>query len=70
MWTKICEFFKPAPFRQDQPVWYIRYDEPVDIHWPIGHYACNIGGVDYVYTAGRTSFTQQGMIAVDEVRPL
>ena len=67
---KICELFKPAPFRQDQPVWYIRYDEPVDIHWLIGHYACNICGVDYVYTEGRTSFTQQGMIDVDDVRPL
>lgn len=70
MWTKICEFFKPALFRQDQPVWYIRHDEFLDAHWLIGHYACNIGGVDYVYTEGRTSFTQQGMIDVDEVRPL
>ena len=70
MWNKICEFFKPVPFRQDQPVWYIRHDEFLDAHWLIGHYACNISGVDYVYTEGRTSFTQQGMIAVDEVRPL
>lgn len=70
MWTKIRKFFKHSPLWQDQPVWYIRHDEFVDAHWLIGHYACNIGGVDYVYTAGRTSFTQQGMIAVDEVTPL
>ena len=67
---KICELFKPAPFRQDQPVWYICYDEPVGNHWLIGHYACTIDGVDYVYLGGRTSFTQQCMIAVDDVRPL
>lgn len=70
MWTKIREFFKPAPFRQDQPVWYIRRSKFANAQWLIGHYACTIDGVDYVYTAGRTSFTQQGMIAVDEVRPL
>ena len=68
MWTKICEFFKLPPLRKDQPVWYTSRDK--NDYWLIGHYACNIDGVDYVYTDGRTSFTQQGMIAVDEVTPL
>ena len=68
MWTKIYEFFKLTPLRQDQPVWYTSRDK--NAYWLIGHYACNIDGVDYVYTDGRTSFTQQGMIAVDEVTPL
>lgn len=70
MWTTICEFFKPKPLQKDQPVMYNHKSKFVDAHWLIGHYACNIDGVDYVYTAGRTSFTQQGMLAVDEVIPL
>ena len=70
MWTKFLNLFKPAPLRKDQPVWYIRKHKFVDAHWLIGHYACQIDGVDYVYLGGRTSYTQDGMIAVDEVIPL
>lgn len=70
MWTTTCDFFKPAPLHRDQPVMYNRKSKFVNARWLIGHYACQIDGVDYVYTAGRTSFTQQGMLAVDEVIPL
>ena len=70
MWTKLCEFFKPKPLQKDQPVMYNRKSKFVNARWLIGHYACQIDGVDYVYLGGRTSYTQDGMIAVDEVIPL
>lgn len=68
MWTKFLNLFKPAPLHRDQPVMYNR--KFVNARWLIGHYACQIDGVDYVYLGGLTSYTQDGMIAVDEVIPL
>lgn len=70
MWTKFLNLFKPAPLQKDQPVMYNRKGKFVNARWLIGHYACTIDGVDYVYLGGRTSYTQDGMIAVDEVIPL
>lgn len=70
MWTRICELFKPKGLVQDQPAMYNRHTQFVNARWLVGHYACTIDGVDYVYLGGRTSYTQQGMIAVDEVIPL
>ena len=70
MWTKFLNLFKPAPLVKDQPVMYNRKSKFVSARWLIDHYACQIDGVDYVYLGGRTSYTQEGMIAVDEVIPL
>jgi len=70
METKICELFKPKGLVQNQPVMYNRQSKFMNARWLIGHYACQINGVDYVYLGGRTSYTQEGMIAVDEVIPL
>lgn len=64
MWTKICEFFKPAPLQKDQPVMYNR--KFVNARWLIGHYACQIDGVDYVFTGGRTSHTTNSIVLVRE----
>ena len=68
MWTKFLNLFKPKPLVKDQPVMYNR--KFVNARWLIGPYACQIDGVDYVYLGGRTSYTQDGMIAVDGVIPL
>ena len=70
MWTKFLNLFKLSPLRQDQPVLYTPPDKFLHGRRHIGHYACTIKGVDYVYLGGRTSYTQQGIIAVDEVIPL
>lgn len=70
MCTKFLNLFKPAPLQKDQPVMYNRKSKFMNARWLIGHYACQIDGVDYVYLGGRTSYTQDGMIAVDEVIPL
>lgn len=70
MCNKICELFKPKGLVQDQTVMYNRRSKFMNARWLVGHYACKIDGVDYVYLGGRTSYTQEGMIAVDEVVPL
>lgn len=49
MWTKFLNLFKPKPLVKDQPVMYNRKSKFVNARWLIGHYACQIDGVDYVY---------------------
>ena len=66
MWTRICELFKPKGLVQDQPVMYNRQSKFMNARWLIGHYACQIDGVDYVFSCGRTSHTTNSIVPVRE----
>lgn len=70
MWTTICEFFKPNLYTETSLCGTFASTSLWMLTGSLATMLATLMVLDYVYTAGRTSFTQQGMLAVDEVIPL